>query len=222
MEQPSARPSEVLARQVELWRKRRKLSAQALANRLAELGSETLNRRSISKIENGDRGVSLDEWLQLAHALAVPPPLLFLDLESGQRVEIAPAAVLHPWLAWEWVTGEEPPVVTGNLATRVEEFAQARTTITLYRKEITASEAIHRAESDIAAAEYTGDEQQLKSARFYRVEALRVLGKTLDEMVEHDMALPGLPATWVEAMRSLKALKHLDRVPIAEGSTDGR
>lgn len=213
------RPSEVLARQVLRWRKERKLSAQDLANRLADMGSD-LNRRSISKLENGDRGVSVDEWLQLAHALAVPPPLLFLDLDTGADVEVAPGVVLHPWLVWEWVTGSEPPLVRGPgggaQVTRVEEFTRAQTAIDLYRSEGQAANAVRNVESAIRSAEYVGDDGQLRAAKTDHVEALRELASTLDLMIEHGMVPPGKPARWVEAMRSLGLSKHPDRLVVHE------
>ena len=64
-------PTLNLQRQIRVWRERRNLSAQALADRIAKIGG-TLSRVAISKIENGDRGATVEEWLLLAHALAVP------------------------------------------------------------------------------------------------------------------------------------------------------
>jgi transcriptional regulator with XRE-family HTH domain len=224
MEQQPERPSQTLARHLRYWRKERDLSAQALANRLAEMGAPTLNRRVISKIENGDRGVTLDEWLQLAHALAVPPPLLFLDLKSGSDVMIAGGVIVHPWLAWEWVVGEQAPVMTDHTITRVEEFSQAKQALMLYRREVKAANAVINAESDIAAAEYAKDREALRAARAQHAEALRGLARCLDDMVENDMEPPAQPRARVDTMRSLKALKYPDRVQVHElrGSNDGR
>ncbi|MEV0217228.1 helix-turn-helix transcriptional regulator [Micromonospora sp. NPDC050695] len=213
-EQP-LRPSEVLGRQVKVWRDQRKLSAQGLADRIRDLGG-TLSRVAISKIENGDRGVGLDEWLQLAHALAVPPPLLFVDLQSGADVAVAPGVVLHPWLLWEWATGEQPPLVRapegGAYASRVEEFGRAKTAIHIYRREGAAGRAINRAESDLSAAEYTGDEGQLLAARSAYVDALREMAKALDDMIEHDMTPPGKPTKWIDAIRELRLSRYPDRL----------
>lgn len=214
----SERPSEVLARQVRYWRdERRKLSAQGLANRLAEIGAPTLNRRSISKIENGERGVTLDEWLQLAHALAVPPLLLFLDLRQGADVRIADQVIVHPWLAWTWVVGEAPPVMTDRTVTRVEEFANAKHAVELYRHEARAANAVHHAQSSVRSAEFAGDQAALQAARGQYADALRELARCLDDMVENGgMEPPGLPREWVETMRSLKLLRYPDRVQIFE------
>ena len=215
-----SQPSEVLAREIRRWRAERKLSAQDLANRLAELGSD-LNRRVISKIEKGERGVSIDEWLQLAHALAVPPPLLLLDLESGADVAVAPRATLHPWIVWEWITGAHPPPVSapegGAYVSRVEEFSRAKTAIYLYRHERAAAESVSRAATEIRAAEYTGDEARVQAARSTYVDALGELAKALDSMVENGMTPPGKPAEWIETIRTLGLSQYPDRLVTVEG-----
>lgn len=223
MTSQAKRPSEVLAEQVRMWRERRKLSAQGLADRIRELGG-SLSRVAISKIENGDRGVSLDEWLQLAHALAVPPPLLFLDLEGGGDVAIAGNVVLHPWLVWEWATGEQPPLVRapegGALVSRVDEFARAQEAIRLYRRDSELSAAVHQALHDIRKAEFAGDSRAATGARVGYAEALRQLAEVLDQMVERGMTPPGKPSEWVDAIRELKLSRYPDRLVSVE-AVDG-
>lgn len=213
------RPSEVLAAQVKAWRDQRKLSAQGLADRIQALGG-SLSRVAISKIENGDRGVSLDEWLQLAHALAVPPPLLFVDLQSGADVAVAPGVVLHPWLVWEWATGEQPPLVRapegGAHVTRVEEFARAQDAIQLYRREGELGRAINQAQHDVRTAEFAGDSRAATGARVGYVEALRQLAEVLDQMVERGMTPPGKPREWVDGIRELKLSRYPDRLVAME------
>lgn len=216
----ASQPSAVLARQVRHWRDERKLSAQALATRLEEIGSD-LDRRAISKIENGTRGVSLDEWLQLAHALAVPPPLLFLDLASGADVAVAPEVALHPWLIWDWVTGELPPPVPsprgGAVVSRVEEFGRAKSSIFIYRREQAAGKAINRASTDVRSAEYAGDEDALRTAKSAYVDALRDLAQALDDMVKRGMTPPGKPREWIETIRALGLSEDPDSLVIFEG-----
>lgn len=80
------------------------LSARELAERAAAIGASALTRRAISKIECGARGVSVEEWLQLAHVLGIPPVDLLLD-PDGRGVEVAPGAVLHPQLVRQWFGG---------------------------------------------------------------------------------------------------------------------
>lgn len=209
----------MLAEQVKVWRDQRKLSAQGLADRIKELGG-SLSRVAISKIENGDRGVSLDEWLQLAHALAVPPPLLFVDLVSGADVAVAPGVVLHPWLVWEWATGNEPPLVRapqgGAYVSRVEEFTRAQEAVHLYRNEAAAGRAINKAQSDIRMAEFAGDDRTMTGARAGYVEALRQLAEVLDQMIERGMTPPGKPREWVERIREMKLSRYPDRLVIFE------
>lgn len=225
MKDQPRRPSEVLAGQVKVWRDERNLSAQALADRIKEMGG-TLSRVAISKIENGDRGVSLDEWLTLAHALAVPPPLLFVDLQSGADVAVTSRVVLHPWLVWEWATGAEPPLVPapegGAYVSRVEEFGRAKRAIELYQRENRAASAIHRADSGVRAAEYAGDQGQVRTARTAWVDALRELAKVLDDMIEHGMDPPGKPREWIDAIRELKFSRYPDRLNVVMDSDGER
>nr|WP_221382784.1 helix-turn-helix domain-containing protein [Actinoplanes polyasparticus] len=216
-------PGEVLGRQVRRWREERKLSAQALANRLHEMGSK-LDRRSIFKIETENRSVSVDEWLQLAHALAVPPPLLLVDLDSGDDVAIAPNIALHPWIVWRWIGGEHASPVPsergGALVSRVEEFGRARLAVQLYQQEEASSNAVSRAAADIRAAEYTGDEERLRVAKSDRVDNLRILAQALDAMLENGMTPPGKPPAVIEAIRSLDLSKYPDRLVVWTGPAD--
>ena len=217
-------PSEVLAQQVRRWRAERRLSAQDLANRLAELGATGLNRRVVSKIENGERGVSVDEWLQLAHALAVPPPLLLVDLDSGQDVEVAPNVALHPWIVLGWIAGEHASPVPsergGALISRVEEFGRAQLAVRLYQQEEASSNAVSRAAADIRAAEYTGDEERLRVAKSDHVDNLRILGQTLDSMIENGMTPPGKPPKVIEAIKALDLSKYPDRLVVWTGPAE--
>lgn len=221
------RPSEVVAKQVLRWRRRRNLSVQALADRIADLGG-SLNRIAISRIENGNRSVGLDDWLLLSHALAVPPVLLFVDLEGGDDVAVAPMVTLHPWLVWNWATGQEAPIVRrpgeGNLITRVEEFGQARTAIQLYREEESAADRVHDAKSAIRNAEFVGDKRALASARANYLEALRQLAALFDRMIENNMTPPGKSQEWIQRIRESGFSKYPDRLTVwtpREGEDDG-
>jgi transcriptional regulator with XRE-family HTH domain len=70
------RPSEVFAARLRETRKARGMSQTDLAQRMTDWG-RPMSREALLRIENGTRGVSLDEALALAAALfAVPPHLL--------------------------------------------------------------------------------------------------------------------------------------------------
>jgi transcriptional regulator with XRE-family HTH domain len=104
---PVMRPSEVLARQMAAIRERRRWSQQQLADRLAELGMP-MDRTVIAKLENATRRVTLDEAFALAAALGVSPANLFLPLEAGTDVAIAPKLAVLPRAARAWVRGQQP------------------------------------------------------------------------------------------------------------------
>jgi transcriptional regulator with XRE-family HTH domain len=213
----SETPSEVLARQIRVWRDRRKLSAQAVSDRIAEHGGK-LSRVAISRIETGDRDVSLNEFLMLAHALSVPPALLLVDLKSGEHVAVMPDIAMHPWLVWQWASGQTPPLVVndrgGAILTRVEEFAQSQTAVGLYREEEDAANSVHHQFSNLRNAEYVGETRALEKARLRYIEALKQLAKVHDQMVENDMEPPAKPAGWIKRIRENGLSKYPDRLAI--------
>jgi transcriptional regulator with XRE-family HTH domain len=202
-------PMERLQKQVFVWRKRRNLSVQGVADRIAEIGG-SLSRVAISRIERGIRTVNVDELLQLAHALAVPPAQLLVDLEGGEPVKIADKVVLYPWLAHRWIVGEEPPVMTNRTVTRAEEWHQAQTSVRLYAEQMGASNVIVDAQSDLRAAGFVGDGEALGAARGRLVEGLRQLAASLDEMIEAGMTPPPQPPTWIDRIRDLRLSKYPD------------
>jgi transcriptional regulator with XRE-family HTH domain len=79
------------------------MSQQALADRLDRLGYP-LDRAMVAKIENGSRGVSVDEAFGLA--LALDAPLLGLLLPQGaQRVRLARKETPSGVTARAWAAG---------------------------------------------------------------------------------------------------------------------
>jgi transcriptional regulator with XRE-family HTH domain len=100
--------SQVLAAQLPKIRQRLgDLSGAALSERIEQRGGK-LGRMAISKIENGQRGVSLDEALMLAAALDVAPVHLFAPLDDDEGVAITPELVVDAVNARAWVRGAEP------------------------------------------------------------------------------------------------------------------
>jgi transcriptional regulator with XRE-family HTH domain len=96
-------PGRVLSRQLKRLRKDAGgMSQQALADRVQELGGG-LERVAIAKIENGQRGVSLDEALVLVAALGLDPNYALLPIDADTRValgtELAPTTEeVRAWL----------------------------------------------------------------------------------------------------------------------------
>jgi transcriptional regulator with XRE-family HTH domain len=86
----------------------RKLTAQALADRCAELGLP-LGRPTISKLEKGLRQtITVDEVLVLAAALEVAPLLLLFPVGAEETVEVLPGVAVPVFPAARWFTGEQP------------------------------------------------------------------------------------------------------------------
>lgn len=69
------RPNEMVAANIRAMRAVRKWSCQHLANRLEELTpGTTLDRRVLSKIETGERRITVDELPELAAAFSLASP----------------------------------------------------------------------------------------------------------------------------------------------------
>ncbi|QJS13225.1 helix-turn-helix domain-containing protein [Streptomyces argyrophyllae] len=85
----------------------RKMSAQALAARCAELG-HPLDRSVIAKLEKGIRQtVTVADLLVLARALDVPPVTLLVPLDEAE-VELMPGESRPVWPAVLWFSAEAP------------------------------------------------------------------------------------------------------------------
>jgi transcriptional regulator with XRE-family HTH domain len=87
-------------------RQRLDLTAQEFAERVRGLGLK-FDRGTVSKIENGLRGVSLDEALIIAAALDVAPVHLFLPRDDNDKVGIGNIPVTA-YQARRWFRGQEP------------------------------------------------------------------------------------------------------------------
>ena len=111
--------SDIVADRIRTARKRRGLSAQELANRLAATDAPELSMFAISNIESGRRkadgkrkrrrDVSVDELFVIAYVLGVPPiHLLVPAAGSAIPVEVAPGVrVDKPELMLWWIRGDE-------------------------------------------------------------------------------------------------------------------
>jgi transcriptional regulator with XRE-family HTH domain len=97
-------PESIVAREIRRRRDQRGFTAQDLAARIAKDGGK-LSRQAISKIENGDRGVSIQELLLLGKALGVPPALLLFPLGREATVEVLPGHDAATWQVWRWFAG---------------------------------------------------------------------------------------------------------------------
>lgn len=117
-------PTAAVAYRVRQLRERRGMTAQELADRLAEQGL-LWKRSTVAKLENGGReNVSLQEWLTLAivlnvsplHLLVPPWPSPGWELPEGEQHDpsdeaallVTPSRAEPMYLVRRFVRGEEP------------------------------------------------------------------------------------------------------------------
>lgn len=132
--------SDTVGRQVAVWRKRRELSRQELADECARRGMPKLTVDSVANIESGrrqagvrQRTITVDELTVLAHALSVPPVLLACPVMEQPTVELLPGSAPVPsWSALTWFTGDGV-YVHETLPTNLQEYDDAIYPITLLR-----------------------------------------------------------------------------------------
>ncbi|WP_238011563.1 helix-turn-helix transcriptional regulator [Dactylosporangium sp. AC04546] len=119
----------VVAGQVKFWRDQRKLSANELSQRTAELGSE-VPRSVIANLENGRReSISVDELLILGAALNVPPLLLLTPVGRVQNLRILPDVESTPWFSRGWIIGARLVDYAGS---SVQKWRDGRRVVALY------------------------------------------------------------------------------------------
>ncbi|SNT59080.1 hypothetical protein SAMN05443665_105150 [Actinomadura meyerae] len=173
------------------------MSAQALADRCAELGMPDLKRQAITNLENGRRGmVTVEELLVLARALDVPPVLLFIPLDGHTDLEITPKLTMRSWEALLWVSGEDEP--TDRERRRrwretVGPVQQHRAFFTYFR--------------EAARREISADPAPFNAS-------VRELARVIDAMVSAGIVPPAVPPQWLDLMRAEGWLQHPDEVPV--------
>lgn len=117
--------SDVVARQIVLFRKRQDMTRDALAAACAKLGCPELTGPALANIETGRRGpegqrrrdVTVDELVVLAAALGVPPLMLLFPVGDSRATALLPGRHEDTWAAARWFTGEDgSPGVDGEPA----------------------------------------------------------------------------------------------------------
>lgn len=103
---PSGPTAATVAANVLRLRHARGLSTYALSDRLSKAG-KSIAPSALSKVERGQRQVSVDELMTLAAVLDVSPSALLLPLEDDPavRVEITGVGPVAANEAWDWLDG---------------------------------------------------------------------------------------------------------------------
>lgn len=209
---PAKSPTQILREQMSRIRESRGISQQELADRLAELGVDSLNTRDkIVKIERlketgGEkpRRVTLDEALAIAAALSVPPSQLFLGLGVEERVALTPKMAIHPDLAARFLEGDGPPATSRQFAYRLREWHANAAPVRIYRALHQAQENLAEASEGVRAAEYANDDKHIVTARAREAKCLRELADVLQVMHRDKVeGAPKLHDNTIEKMQQL-------------------
>jgi transcriptional regulator with XRE-family HTH domain len=196
--------SAVFAERLREWRERRKLTLRELASQM----TEPMDYTTIHKIESGRREVRLDEALQFAAALNVPPPLLLLPIGIEDRVRIDGDSIIHPHLAWEWLAGEAPLADTERFVRGAREWHESALTLRLYRALREEQGRVQAAHNRVRRAEFARDEDEARAARSAFAESLQRLAHLHDEMEKVGVQGPKIADEWVKAMVELGLRKE--------------
>jgi transcriptional regulator with XRE-family HTH domain len=104
------RIEQTVARRVRHLRAQLGWSQQDLADRLANLGLP-IDRSSLARLENENRGVGVDEAIALAYALNVAPVHLMVDTDDdAEPVAPVPGSEISPREARAWIRGVMPMI----------------------------------------------------------------------------------------------------------------
>jgi transcriptional regulator with XRE-family HTH domain len=101
------RPGLTFAQRLREAREARGLTQRELAQTVKKLGG-SLNQSAITRIERGDRKVTIDEMVALAAALDVAPVHLFLPIEGDAPVQLTPKRTVDIEHARQWARGRRP------------------------------------------------------------------------------------------------------------------
>jgi transcriptional regulator with XRE-family HTH domain len=99
--------SQIFARRIREEREQRGWSQAELSRRVTALG-HPLDKDAMSKIERGERKVSLDDAVALAAALGVPLPALLFEPLSGEDVDIGTKTFMSTDYFVAWLAGMMP------------------------------------------------------------------------------------------------------------------
>lgn len=176
----------MVAQNVAALRRERHLSVRALSARMGELGVPLLPS-GITKIEAGNRGVSVGELVALALALRVTPNRLMLPVDGGEMA-LTPATTATAMDAWDWTSANSALLSTYPEGTDQEEA--------------TADLRHHSQWSDHSAKVRDTTNQVVKAVL---VEELRPIYDKIDELTSKAQQSEAKAQRMLDALRGLKS-----------------
>ena len=101
--------AERVAANVRILRQERGLGLAQLSELMSEAG-QGVSLGALSKLENGDRRVDVDDLMALAVALDVSPARLLLPATANpdEEIGLTPETTVSEREAWQWSAGNEP------------------------------------------------------------------------------------------------------------------
>lgn len=176
---------EAVRRNIRRIRDERGISAPELSQRLDLLG-RPIPPLGISRIENGQRRVDVDDLVAIAVALRVSPPTLLMPARKsdGSVVEARDLVPIAGWqkpitasLVWDWLSGDRPLIGTtssdvahildperwGATLGRLR-FGELAWPAWVYREEAEEIETLRQRQYEQGQAEMTGQTRQRKRA----------------------------------------------------------
>jgi len=200
-----------VAERVKQLRQRRGWTAAQLAERCAEIGAPEITRSVIANIETGRkdsrgrrrREITVDESNILAFALQVPPAMLTVPLDGGDKLEVTPDVAMDPLTAASWLTGDHGYADSSGSATlaRDPQATPWRTRFRAVSPEARPLALLREIGGLLDRADAIFQYGKLDDARV----ALREIGREIDRLGQWLESLgytrPPLPAELAEVMR---------------------
>jgi transcriptional regulator with XRE-family HTH domain len=143
--EPTMKAHRALGANLRRLRNRRGFSLRELAQAMRDHNDGDalgLDHAELSRLENGRRQATIEQWLLLAAALDCPPVLLLVPLGDDDVLEVTAGSKVHPHLALRWIVGEVPLATTERHAVGVRAWHRMRLPLTLYERLWEAQEAV--------------------------------------------------------------------------------
>lgn len=204
--------------QVAVHRQRRGWTQRELEDAVAAHGGG-LSRGALAKIESGVRSVSIDEWLLLAAALNVPPPLLLVPLGSGDLVEITPRSVIHPHLALDWLVGDEPLASTRRIHIGMQAWEFGAAPLYAWREYRQLQDEERSAKAAVKRAAHTNGDDAVTEAKRQHADALEALYGHMRAMSANGLLrIAAMTPETIEDMRAVGL--DVEGLPVNEPAED--
>ena len=100
-------PSQVFRQRLRQVRQARNWTQPELAAKLSDQGAE-ITAFTINRLENSNRGVSLDEAVAIAAVLGPSLLHIIVPLDDRERIDLTPQMPVRPVDARAWLRGQRP------------------------------------------------------------------------------------------------------------------